>query len=157
MSHVDTSHSRRSCDFELMIETTRRMLERRYGNELSAAEQTLILHMVQGVAENTKYAVRVEWSDSMLFALSKIFVSSRDLAHSLRRQSACFEIWMPSALSSNGTPFQFDWASQEDINEADDGDMTDQKVEMSLFPAVIKWGDERGENVSLDRHKCCPY
>lgn len=127
---------------------TQKLLSRTNNDVLERAYNSLVCDMMMEVRFNLTHATNVEWEPTMDADLSKVFTSCLAFFRLLHRQSARFDVAVAPGVQADGRPRLFNPSYEEDINNEDDEELHDRAVEMSLFPAIIKWGDEYGKNVS---------
>lgn len=68
-----------------------------------------------------------------------------DLARLFRIQQAQFKVHMPSLDDDH--PLLFDPETMEDISGEDEQALRGHKIDCIMFPCVMKFGDETGDNV----------
>lgn len=79
--------------------------------------------------------------------LRSIIEQAVELSRLFRVQQAQFKIHMP--IIENNHPLLFDAEMMEDITGEDDHELNNQHVDCVIFPCVMKFGDEIGDNVSF--------
>jgi activating signal cointegrator complex subunit 1 len=79
--------------------------------------------------------------------LLAITTSAVHLSQQLRVQAACFSVILPNTAADGGETF--DGRLMEDISDEDENP-EGRKVECVTFPAVVKRGDESGDNFHLE-------
>lgn len=78
--------------------------------------------------------------------LRSIVEQAVELSRLFRVQQAQFKVHMPTV--DNDHPLIFDAETMEDTTGEDDHALSRQHVECVMFPCVMKFGDETGDNVS---------
>lgn len=78
----------------------------------------------------------------------KIFATAAELSRALLRSKAVFEVDMEAAVK-DGVPAAFDDQTMAAVNTAEEeAALVGRPIEVSIFPRVVKYGDEMGEHVS---------
>lgn len=131
------------------IELTRKLIAQSDNAVLERAVNALVCDMLQEVHYNLGRALGVDWPSNLQNDLAKIFVSCLDFFRILHRQSAMFSVRMVCNTDNDGTPGRIGPEWMEDVNNEDEDDVKGRGIEFSLFPAIYKKGDERGENARL--------
>ena len=83
-------------------------------------------------------------SESRTTAIRAIVQSTMDITRKCQTQRAIFQFRMPSLRHARPS---FDSRFMLDVNEGDAPELDGTPIGMFLFPRVIKFGDEHGENV----------
>lgn len=125
------------------------MLARHEEGKLQQAYEALLNYMVQEIHDAVAEAVSPKWPEEVNRSLRQTFKDSVEFFRMLRRHPARFTVDMLPAMVSPAEIQLFDPTHMMDENNEDGGELLGRSVQMSLFPAVYKWGDERGDNVSL--------
>lgn len=128
---------------------TRKLLARHDSTLLEDADDLLVRRMVEQVFESLGKALRINWQSLEVQSdLGQIFWSCLEFYHLLRQQPAKFHIEMEEVMLPQGQLRDFEPECMEDINEQDMDDPRRRRLGMAVFPAIYKFGDENGVNVS---------
>lgn len=130
---------------------TRQLLAQRDAAALEQADKRMLYSIIREILSNLQDALPVVFTVRMQEDLGKVVRSSMELAQLLHHQAAKFRVGMIRARSTDGRPTPFDSNQMEDVSGAMEGGDQGWEVQMTVFPGVFKWGDERGENVRLSR------
>lgn len=133
---------------------TLKMIARSNNDVLERSLNGLVGHMVLEVRHNLAKAMDIDWTPAMNDELAKVFYLCLDFFRLLHHQSARFHIDMAPTVEADGHLRSFNPVYEEDINNESDEVALIRAVEMALFPFIIKWGNEHGENVSPH---CTPF
>lgn len=129
------------------IDTTRKLIARHNAKVLEQADTRMHYETLGEIMSIFEKAAPIDWNTDVQAALSKIIASALELFQVLHKQAAIFQVAMLCATGADGNPSPFKPSWMEDIgNEMEDGGKN-WSVGIVLFPVILKWGDERGENV----------
>lgn len=112
------------------------------------ADERLLLHECEALKELLGDAILLNW-ETETPRLVKILAPARDLFRKLHSAKADFEVEMMPVRYANGVAtFDTDLmtAIQSDEEETE---LLGRALQISVFPAVYKHGDEMGQNVSI--------
>lgn len=129
------------------INLTRKLIANNDDSVLEHADAVLHYTTMREIMEKLSTALPIEWTAEVQQELSKIVVSMTELARLLYGQAAHFSIGMVPAYRQGRGHMPFNPEEMEDIGNADDEESNERQVSVSVFPGIIKCGDERGENV----------
>lgn len=133
------------------LERTRQLLFQLDAPTVHRADEELLNFATDDLPKMLRDAISLEW-DNVKPAFRKILSSVLDLARALHRSKAVFEVQMiPAHLPDN----DFSVFDSEVMMAASSGEedvaLIGRPIEVSVFPAVYKYGNEVGENVSVIR------
>ena len=114
-----------------------------FREELSSLTYNVVKHIKVTLAD----MVGSPLSDACVKHLQSIVGQAINLSHLFRVQRAQFSVNIPSTDSTKG--LLFDNSVMEDANGMDEEELEGSHVFCVIFPAVIKNGDESGNNVSV--------
>lgn len=124
-----------------------KLIENHDGEMLGVGHDCLVQHLIRTTHRDIFAAMPVQFSKGIELALGKIFASSLEFALLLHRQAALFKMmWWPP-VNTDGTNRPLNPKFEEDFNNGEEEDLKTRAMEMPLFPAVIKMGNEQGEKV----------
>lgn len=125
---------------------TRKVLTQTDGKAMEQAQTRLLNDTLLEIMNNLQYAVPREWSQDAQVELSNVIASAIELYRLLHSQAARFRVVLHQVGVHDGRGYPFDHNMMEDLgNDLEEGQ--NGIVGMAVFPIIMKWGDERGENV----------
>lgn len=131
------------------IDITRKLLDRHDEGILDQAESRMHNEIMFEIHRALENAATIPWTEEVQAALSKIITSTIQLFRLLHRQAARFQVRMVDAITLGGKGNRYNSAYMEDLGNEMEDDEADWEVGIAVFPGIFKWGDERGENVSV--------
>lgn len=130
------------------IDMTRKVIQHKHSAKLKANNESLVYRILEEVYNDLAGPSSMwKWSEKLQSALAEILQSCVDFAQLLHRQSAIYEVHLPKVVGSAGHRRKFDSTFLEDVKNGDEEEVQNRTVEITLFPAVLKFGNERRENV----------
>ncbi len=137
-------------DFNQWRYITVNILDKLKDGRVAAATSTLAEDIGHQVERAVQELLGAPESTSRQQGLRSIIRNAVDLARLFQMQQAVFVFELPAANPPRKS-FLFDKDTMEDAFGLETPEMDGKYVNFATFPAVVKYGDEHGENVSIQK------
>ncbi|KAI7470723.1 hypothetical protein KC351_g12521 [Hortaea werneckii] len=132
--------------FKEWLQPTRKLMQQCNKHATQQADERLLLQSCESLKELLGDAILLDWRTETP-RLVKILAPARDLFRTLHSAKANFEVEMMHVRYANGFA-TFDMDTMTAIqSEEEETELLGRTLQISVFPAVYKFGDEMGQNM----------